>query len=317
MSLPISVDRAAGPLVLADDGAAPPAASSAGWLAVAAMLADLAFETDCAGRFTAFGPGKALGHPTFRLLGTEVAGLLAPAQPGEGECFTKIFATICQDCVGWQGHVRLTRADGSAARYRLTLAPRLLSGMILGAYGLLFELETSPPTPPEDSIPTPPRLDPETSLWTAPIFCDELARRFDRLDVEEHPGTLIYLGFTAAAADLIGPVAMRIDGELRDVVRPTDLLGRVDAKIIALWCDGMDHLTGAERAARFCTQLPVLLPGQARLNAGLATRWPGSMDDPRTVMARCAATLRLADQDAAAAGNNNTGPGIWRVWQAD
>jgi hypothetical protein len=315
MSFPISVDRAAGPLVLAG-GPAAPSAASGNWLGVAAMLADLAFETDCAGRFTAFGPGKALGHPTFRLLGMEVATLLAPAQTGETESFTKIFATICQDCVGWQGHVRLARADGSAAIYRLTLAPRLLSGMILGAYGLLFELETLA-TAPDDIGQPPPRLDPETGLWTAPIFCDELARRFDRLDVEEHPGTLIYLGFTAAAPEVIGPIAMRIAAELRDVVRPTDLMGRMDPAIIALWCDGMDHLTGGERAARFCTQLPALLPGQAKLNAGLATRWPGSMDDPRTVMARCADTLSRADQEAALTGNNTTGAGIWRVWQAD
>jgi hypothetical protein len=315
MSFPISVDRAAGPVIPAPGGAAP----GAGWLAVASMLADLAFETDCQGRFTAFGPGKALGYPTFRLLGAEMATLLAPADVAdrtESAGFTKIFATICQDCVGWQGHVRLARADGNAATYRLTLAPRLLSGMILGAYGLLFEIEV-PAATVDDSSTLPTRLDPETGLWTAPIFGDELARRFDRLDVEEHPGTLIYLGFTATAADLIGPVAMRIAAELRDVVRPTDLLGRVDAKIIALWCDGMDHLTGGERAARFCTQLPALLPGQARVNAGLAARWPGSMDDPRTVMARCADALRRADQEAACTGNNTTGPGGWRVWQTD
>ncbi len=47
------------------------------WLAVAAMLADLAFETDPMGRFTGFGPGKALGQPAATLLGVELATLLA------------------------------------------------------------------------------------------------------------------------------------------------------------------------------------------------------------------------------------------------
>jgi GGDEF domain-containing protein len=159
-------------------------------------------------------------------------------------------------------------------------------------------------------------LDPETGLWSARTFAEEIARRFDRLDVEELPGTLLYLGFSRAPAALHGPVAMRLADELRDIVRPTDLLGRVGPTTIALWCDGMDHLTGGERAAKFCSKLPAVLPERTLVSVGVAPRWAGSGDDPASVVEHAAIALRLADM----ATERLTGPemaGAWRVWQRD
>ncbi len=72
------------------------ASFSAGWLAIAAMLTDLAFETDTRGRFTAFGPGAALGQPQARLLGTELVALLATAErEARAEELRRIITTIC------------------------------------------------------------------------------------------------------------------------------------------------------------------------------------------------------------------------------
>ena len=115
------------------------------------------------------------------------------------------------------------------------------------------------------------------------------------LDVEDLPGTLLYLGFSRARRCCKAPIAMRLADELRDIVRPTDLLGRINSTTIALWCDGMDHLTGGERAAKFCPQLPAILPERTLITVGVASRWPGSGDDPATVIEHAGVALRLAE----------------------
>ena len=285
------------------------------------MLADLAFETDCEGRFTAFAPGKALGQPAARLLDTTFASLflLKGGDIDKAETdFEAIFNIVCKECIAWQGNVRLVRLSPTPATYRLALAPRMAGGTVSGSYGLLWELpvETQAAEAAASANGTPALLDPETRLWNAPVFTDEIARRFDRLDVEELPGTLLFMGFSRGRTAVQGAVAMRLADELRDIVRPTDLLGRIDQTTIALWCDGMDHLTGAERAARFCRQFPAVLPEAASLTVGVATRWPGNGEDPRTIMERAFVALRLADL----AAERQTEPGetgAWRVWQQD
>lgn len=300
--------------------------SAAGWLAVAAMLTDLAFETDPLGRFTAFGPGRVLGRPAQHLLGVEASTLLAGGEESELSVaqFRSIITTICMECVAWHGKVRLTTGENESSIFRLSLAPRIIGGTVTGTYGILFDLET-----PELMLPDShagraedpalchnAMLDAETGLWSARTFQDEIARRFDRLDVEELPGTLLYLGFSRAPVELHSAVAMRMADELRDIVRPTDLLGRVGPTTIALWCDGMDHLTGGERAAKFCAKLPSVLPEQTLVTVGVAPRWAGSGDDPASVTEHAAIALRLADL----ATERLTEPeaaGAWRVWQRD
>ncbi len=145
-------------------------------------------------------------------------------------------------------------------------------GTVTGIYGLLFGLQSECALPDHAGMPADARLDEETGLCTATIFAEELGRRFDRLDVEEQPGTLLYLGFARTPPRRRGAAVLRLANELKEIIRPTDLLGRVGETTLALWCDGMDHLTGGERAARFCTQLPPLLPARARLAVGVAPR---------------------------------------------
>ena len=298
-----------------------------GWLAVAAMLTDLAFETDAMGRFTAFGPGKALGQPSARLIGVEAASLLTGTSEEEALStaqFRSVITTICMECVAWHGKVRLLNADGSSGIYRLSLAPRIAAGTVVGTYGILFDLDTPELTLPDrhaggaddPALQRNAMLDSETGLWSSRTFTDEIARRFDRLDVEDRPGTLLYLGFSRAPSHLHAPVAMRLAEELRDVVRPTDLLGRIDQTTIALWCDNMDHLTGGERAAKFCSHLPSILPESTVVTVGVAPRWSGSGDDAATVIEHASVALRLADMAAARSGEL-TPAGAWRVWQRD
>jgi GGDEF domain-containing protein len=302
-------------------------AAGTGWLAVAAMLTDLAFETDPMGRFTAFGPGKVLGQPAARMIGVEAATLLAGSQEDEALSavqFRSVITTICTECVAWHGKVRLVQPDGSSGIFRLSLAPRISGGTVIGTYGILFDLDTPELALPErhsgqaddPAFHNNIMLDPETGLWSAHTFAHEIGRRFDRLDVEDLPGTLLYLGFSRATPMLHSAIAMRLADELRDIVRPTDLLGRINSTTIALWCDGMDHLTGGERAAKFCTQLPAILPERTLIAVGVASRWSGSGDDPATVSERAGVALRLAE----IATERSTGAeasGAWRVWQRE
>jgi GGDEF domain-containing protein len=289
------------------------------------MLADLAFETDAMGRFTALAPGRALGQPTQKLLGVEAASLLARGPIAADSLtvvqFRSIFTTICTECVAWHGRVRLNQADGTTALFRLALAPRISGSQVVGTFGLLFDLEAPEMELPEayhgpgdPGLRRNAMLDAETGLWSARTFAEEISRRFDRLDVEDKPGCLLYLGFSRAGTHIHGPIAMRMAEELRDIVRPTDLLGRVDRTTIALWCDGMDHLTAGERAAKFCAQFPGILPERAIITAGVAPRWPGLGDDPATIIERAAVALRLADL---ATERTTDGLGAWRVWQRD
>lgn len=298
------------------------------WLAVAAMLADLAFETDPMGCFSAFGPGKALGQPSATLLGVELATLLAGGTAEEEALsaaqFRSIITTICTECVAWHGKVRLAQAHGGTAFFRLALAPRIAGSAVIGTYGLLFDMDTPELTLPDrhaghaddPALIRNTMLDAETGLWSGRTFSDEIARRFDRLDVEEQPGTLLYLGFSRSAAKLRSAVAIRLAEELRDIVRPTDLLGRIDETTIGLWCDGMDHLTGGERAAKFCASLPAMLPEAAIITVGVAPRWSGSGDDAQSVQEHAAVALRLADM-AAERAKGEAPAGAWRVWQRD
>jgi GGDEF domain-containing protein len=316
------------PLISASPQAPLATAPGSTWLAVSAMLADLAFETDPLGRFTAFGPGKALGQPASALLGVELASLLAGGSAEEDELsatqFRSIITTICMECVAWHGRVRLAQIDGTTGVYRLSLAPRLTGGKVAGTYGILFDMEVPELTLPDrhaghegdPAMRHNTLLDAETGLWSGRTFAEEVGRRLDRLDVEDLPGTLLYLGFSRAAVHLRPAIALRMAEELRDIVRPTDLLGRIDETTIGLWCDGMDHLTGGERAAKFCNTLPPLLPERAVITVGVAPRWAGSGDDPQTVLEHAAIALRLADM-ACERTPGDAIAGAWRVWQRD
>ena len=303
-------------------------ATGVSWLTVGSMLTDLAFETDRLGRFTAFGPGRVLGRPAGEMMGTELASLLTNPSAEEAALgateLRAIIATICVECMAWHGQVRLLGPEGLARLYRIALAPRFSDGSVAGIYGLLFDTAAEEPilstaaetAETEVMYRLASVLDAETGLWTSPTFEDEVSRRLDRLDVEGQPGTLLYLGFSRAAETLRPAVAMRLAEELRDIVRPTDLLGRIDDTTIGLWCDNMDHLTGGERAAKFCATLPALLPEQALIAVGVAARWPGGGEDARAVMENAAVTLRLAD--FACVRRDEVGPvSAWRVWQTD
>jgi hypothetical protein len=129
-----------------------PHITAPGWLAVAGRMADLAFETDRNGFFTACAPGDALGRPEGSLLGTRLAALAAAAPAVAASQFATIFETICADSVAWQGVLELIGADCAPAWHLLSLAPRYAhepaGGGIAGTYGLIFAIAAPPPPAP-------------------------------------------------------------------------------------------------------------------------------------------------------------------------
>ncbi|HQU03261.1 MAG TPA: hypothetical protein PLT25_00955 [Acidocella sp.] len=278
------------------------------WLADSAPLADAAFETDADGQFTGFGGAMLFGHEAAALLGVAAATLFSLPIG----LFATILAELSAGTTAWHARLALKQRNGKTAIVRLALT----AGPVAGFRGLITHLDSElADFTTRTALPaaSPARLlCPETGLWTLASFTDQTARRFDRLDVEGQPGTLMLLGFNQSDPALHTPVAIAIAEELRDIIRPTDLLGRIAPGIIALWCDGMDHLTGAERAARFCKYLPKAVPGTVLISIGLVTRWPTSADDPQSLLARATQSLAKAED-----ATRREASGQWHVWQKD
>jgi diguanylate cyclase (GGDEF)-like protein len=149
-------------------------------------------------------------------------------------------------------------------------------------------------------------------------FLDEADRHIDRLDLDVVVGTLLLvdiddlrrvnLSLGRAQGDRI---LVRMATQLRAMVRPSDLVARVGADEFAIWQDGMDHLTAAERAEALCTRrLFHDLPDAqgVTFSIGIASRDPGSAEDVRTLLRRA----HMAARDVKV-----TGGGGWRVSRAE
>lgn len=145
-------------------------------------------------------------------------------------------------------------------------------------------------------------------------FIDEADRRIDRLDRDGSIGTLSVVDIDdlkrlnsqmgRAAADR---VLVRLAGQLRAVVRPADLVARVGEDEFALWQDGMDHMTAAERAEALCAGplFDTATDGQSvSLSIGIASRVPASGEDIRTLLRRAHMAAREV---------KGQGGGTWRV----
>ncbi len=161
-------------------------------------------------------------------------------------------------------------------------------------------------------------IDRLTGLPNRHYFLDEVDRRIERLDKDDEPGTLVVVEIDAperlsepygqAAGDWL---RSRMATLLRAVVRPADLVARIGPDQFALWLDGMDHLTAAERAEnlreRRLTLPETLTRGVAvtqTLSIGIASRLPGGGEDVQTLMRRA----RMAVFEVQQAGG-----GGWQV----
>ena len=168
------------------------------------------------------------------------------------------------------------------------------------------------------------RTDPLTGLLNRRAFLDEAARRIDRLDREDQPGTLMFvdldrlkqlndrLGHEAGDAALLRAAEL-----LRRTVRPSDLVARLGGDEFALWLDGLDELTAAERAEQLRIDCPLELAGitagsgpgenSMTMSIGIACRRPGHGEELDSLIARA---------DQAMYDVKRAGRGHWRVSHA-
>ena len=141
-------------------------------------------------------------------------------------------------------------------------------------------------------------IDRLTGLPNRRWFLDEADRHIDRLEMDGVVGTLLLvdiddlrrvnLALGRAQGDR---VLVRMASQLRAMVRPSDLVARVGADEFAVWQNGMDHLTAAERADAAVHAPPV--PGFARWSCGdlfHRDRQPRARAAPR-ISAPCSGAL--------------------------
>lgn len=150
-----------------------------------------------------------------------------------------------------------------------------------------------------------PRMDTETGIWTLSAFLDEVERRVDRLDIEDRRGAMLVFGWVRSDAsdrpDATSAVVRASAERLRDLLRPSDVLGRVAATRLAAWCDGVDHLIAAERATRIAEALEIPLVGSGRHFAvGITSRLPRAGSDPARLLQLAESGLEQARLTAAA-----------------
>jgi len=290
------------------------------WLDVAAMLSDVAFETDPSGRFVSFGQQSVLGFPSAQLIGRNISDLfLFRSEIASGASnFGSVFATLGRLDQIWRGVVTVERADGSLGDYQIFLGPKLphspngTDAAFSGTYGQLFDLDSQELNLLKAGAGRgQTMIDPQTGVWSLASFAVETGRRFDRLDVANLPGTLLLLGFGNSRPIGRDVLAERLADELRETIRPTDILGRVNATSFGLWCDSMDNATAVKRAERFCGRLPGLLPGSPSISIGMVVRVAGNLEEPETLIGQAQAALQKAEAVAGPEGN-----GTWRVWAA-
>ena len=139
-------------------------------------------------------------------------------------------------------------------------------------------------------------IDRLTGLPNRRWFLDESDRHIDRLDLDAVTGTLTMIdiddlrGVNLALGREQGDrILIRMAGHLRTMVRPSDVVARVGADEFAVWQDGVDHLTAAERAQALCTRrlFHDLPDGQGvTFSIGIASRPTGSGEDIRTLLRR-------------------------------
>jgi len=162
-----------------------------------------------------------------------------------------------------------------------------------------------------------PGIDRLTGIPNRRWFLDEADRHIDRLDLDATVGTLLLVDIDDLRRVnlMLGwaqgdRVLIRMASRLRAMVRPSDLVSRVGPDEFAVWQDGMDHLTAAERADGLCASR--LFQDESRgqgvtISIGIASREPGSAEDIRTLLRRA----HMAAHEVKAKGGSG-----WRVGHA-
>jgi diguanylate cyclase (GGDEF)-like protein len=160
-------------------------------------------------------------------------------------------------------------------------------------------------------------IDRLTGLPNRRWFIDEVDRHIDRLDLDGHVGTLFLVDVDdlsrlngSLGRNAGDSVIVRLGNQLRAMIRPGDILARVGGDKFAIWQNGMDHLTAAERADALCSTrlFNDLPPGHSvTFSVGIASRQLGGAEDVRGLIRRAYMAAREVKSE---------GGGNWRVSHA-
>lgn len=154
-------------------------------------------------------------------------------------------------------------------------------------------------------------IDRLTGLPNRMYFLDEADRHIERLAQDRLSGTLMIVEldgldqFTVTHGQPARDWTLaRIGALIRAMVRPADLVGRVGAAAFAVWLNGADHMTAAERAEVLCGRRLTLpeAPGRSviplpSLSVGIASRVPDSEEDARGLLLRARDAAAVARRD--------------------
>ena len=207
-----------------------------------------------------------------------------PAQAPDPEG-RRILVCPSKQRYGEQAGFALWRPPGSRGWDEDELA---LAGSATGIIRVILEHEAI-----QREMARQARTDPLTGLLNRRAFLDEVARRVERLEREELPGTLMFIDLDnfKALNDCrghdVGDEALCLTASLlRQTVRPSDLVARFGGDEFAIWMDGADELTAAERAESLRLGGPRALAHLVEgydltltMSIGIAARWPGQGED--------------------------------------
>ncbi len=164
-------------------------------------------------------------------------------------------------------------------------------------------------------------IDRLTGLPNRTFFLGEVNRHIDRLEQDGTAGTMLLVDLDGLRRVNAGhgrgvgdELLTRTATLLRAMVRPVDMVSRIGGDEFAVWLDGMDHMTAAERAVGLADRRLALPDATAdddrteiTYSIGIASRMMGEGEDARALLRRAHKALWEAKQ---------AGGGGWAVSRA-
>ena len=153
-------------------------------------------------------------------------------------------------------------------------------------------------------------IDRLTGLPNRTFFLGEVNRHIDRLEQDGSAGTMLLVDLDGLRRVNAGhgrgvgdELLTRTATLLRAMVRPVDMVSRIGGDEFAVWLDGMDHMTAAERAVGLADRrlaLPDATVDDDRTeitySIGIASRLMGEGEDARALLRRAHKALWEAKQ---------------------
>ncbi|MSP03345.1 MAG: GGDEF domain-containing protein [Acetobacteraceae bacterium] len=174
-------------------------------------------------------------------------------------------------------------------------------------------------------------IDRLTGLPNRGFFLGEVNRHIDRLEQDGTSGTMLLIDLdglrrvnTSHGRAVGDDVLTRTATLLRAMVRPVDIVARVGGDEFAVWLDGMDHMTAAERAVGLAERrlaLPEAVDAagrieKSRMDSGHMKDGPVEGPQLEMTLSIGIASRRLGDGEDARALLRRAHKALWDAKQA-